>query len=101
MGCFFSRFELSWVISRQVVDLYACWWIVRSAQTADVWKMVPSCLLWCLWREINDISFEDHKKTLDEIKSLFFNILYLWTTTFVCPLVISSHDFFVLFSPSS
>jgi len=23
---FFSRFELSWIMPRRVVDLYACWW---------------------------------------------------------------------------
>jgi hypothetical protein len=38
-----------------------------------VWKIVPSCL----WREMNDISFDDREKTLEEIKSLIFNTLYL------------------------
>jgi hypothetical protein len=33
--------------------------------------------------------------------SLFFNILNLWTTAFVSPLVISYHDFFVLVTPTS
>jgi hypothetical protein len=32
----------------------------------------PSCLLWCLWREINDRSFEDRERSLEELKSLFF-----------------------------
>jgi hypothetical protein len=27
---FFSCFGLSWVMSRQVVDLYACWWTASS-----------------------------------------------------------------------
>jgi hypothetical protein len=56
---FFSQFGLSWVMSRRVVDLYACWWTASNIQSADVWKMVPSCILWCLWRKMNDISFED------------------------------------------
>ena len=30
--------------------------------------------------------FEDQEKTLEEIKSLFFNILYLWTAAYVSPL---------------
>jgi len=47
---FFNRFWLSWVMPRRVVDLYACWLTVRSAQSVAVWKMLPSCLLWCLWR---------------------------------------------------
>ena len=27
---FFSQFGLSWVMPRQVVDLYACWWTVSN-----------------------------------------------------------------------
>jgi len=31
---------------------------------------------------INDRSFEDRKRTLEEIKFLFFNTVYLWTAFF-------------------
>jgi len=48
---------------------------------------------------MNNRSFEDRKRTLEKIKSLFFNILYLWTTVYVFPLVISYHDFFIFFCP--
>jgi hypothetical protein len=65
-----------------------------------VWTIVPSCLLWCLQKEIDDGSFQDHEKSLEGIKSLFFNTLYLWTASFISPLVISYHDFLVLFAPS-
>jgi hypothetical protein len=35
-------------------------------------------LLWCLWSERNDISFEDCKKSLAELESFFiFHSLYL------------------------
>jgi hypothetical protein len=34
-------------------------------------------------------------------KSLFFNTLYLWTTSFVFALVISFHKFLVLFASTS
>jgi hypothetical protein len=50
---------------------------------------------------MNDISFEDRKRTLEEIKSLFFYTLYLWTKSFASPLMINYHDFLLLFSPSS
>ena len=49
---------------------------------------------------MSDKSFEDHEITLEEIKSLFFNSLYLWTTAFISPLVISYHNFFIVFAPS-
>jgi hypothetical protein len=50
---------------------------------------------------MNYRSFKDRDKTLEEIKSPFFNTLYLWTAAFVYPLVISHHDFLVLFTPPS
>jgi hypothetical protein len=76
---FFKRFGLSWFMPRQVVDLFACWWTTSNTQSAVDWKMMPLCLLWCLWRELNDMCFEDRERILEELKSLFFNILYLWT----------------------
>jgi hypothetical protein len=50
---------------------------------------------------MNDRSFEDWEKTLEEIKALFFKTLYLWITAYVSPLTISYSDFFVLFAVSS
>jgi hypothetical protein len=50
--------------------------------------------------EMNDRSFEGHEKTLEEIKSLFFYTLYLWTVAFVSPLVISYYNFLVFFFSS-
>jgi hypothetical protein len=35
--------------------------------------MVHSCLLWYLWMEMNNRSFEDRERVLEEIKSFFFS----------------------------
>ena len=35
---FFSRFELSWVMSRRVVNLYASWQIVGNTRSNVFWK---------------------------------------------------------------
>ena len=43
-----------------------------------VWKMVPSSLFWCLWREMNDRIFEDRERTLKELKSLFFLFFFIF-----------------------
>jgi hypothetical protein len=56
---FFSHFGLSWVMSRSVVNMNACWWTFVSLQSAVMWRMVPMCFLWCLWREMNHIICED------------------------------------------
>jgi len=44
---------------------------------------------------MNDRNFENHERTLEEIKSVFFKILYLWTIAYVSPLTISYNDFLV------
>jgi hypothetical protein len=41
------------------------------------------------------------ERTLEEIKSLFFKTLYLWTASYVSPMMISYCDFLVLFYLSS
>jgi hypothetical protein len=51
--------------------------------------------------ERNGRDFEDHERTLEEIKSLFFNTLYFWRAFFVFPLVISYHDFLFDFALTS
>jgi hypothetical protein len=53
-----------------------------------------------------DRSFEDRWRTLEEINLfiyllLFFNALYLWTSTFISPLVTSFHEILVLVAPVS
>jgi hypothetical protein len=57
--------------------------------------MVPSCLMWCLWRERNGRNFKNKDRTSEELRTFFFYSLYTWTTAFLGPLVISFHDFLV------
>jgi hypothetical protein len=64
-----------------------------STWSAVMWKMVPTCLLWCIWREMIDKSFEDCKRTLEELIFLFFYALYLWITAFVSSFVLNFYDF--------
>jgi hypothetical protein len=60
-----------------------------------VWKMVPTCHLWCLWRE--NKCFEDLERSSEYIIYSFFHTLYLWTAAFVSPLSINYDDFLVRF----
>jgi hypothetical protein len=83
----FNRFGLSWVMSRRVIDLLACWWSSGQSRSATVWKTAPTCLFWCLWGKRNNQSFEDVEKTLEELLSSFYHTLYLWTTAYVFPFI--------------
>ena len=32
-----------------------------------VWKAVPHCLMWCIWKEWNSRSFEDMEQNLPDL----------------------------------
>jgi hypothetical protein len=49
----FSRFGISWVMPRRVIDLMAGWWKSGRPLSATIWKMVPICIFWCVWKERN------------------------------------------------
>jgi hypothetical protein len=94
----FSRFGMSWVIPRRVVDLFACWWKASRSRSAAVWKMVPICILWCVWKERNFRCFEDLENSMENFVASFFHTLYLWTKAFLSPVCISFSDFLIRFS---
>jgi hypothetical protein len=66
-SAFFDCFRFSQVMPRRVVELLTCWWSLRNhlgnawgvgvggggggGESTAVWKMVPTCFFWCLWRE--------------------------------------------------
>jgi hypothetical protein len=68
----YTRFGLSWVMSRSVIELFACWWTFGRPKSAMIWKIVPICLFWCLWKEINNRCFEDLERSLQDILASFF-----------------------------
>jgi hypothetical protein len=83
---------------RRVVDLFACWWKAGRSRSAAVWKMVPICILWCVWKERNFRCFEDLENSMKNFVASFFHTLYLWTEAFLSSVCISFSDFFVRFS---
>ena len=60
-----------------VLKLFEAWQgeFVRHRHI-DVWKLVPHCLIWCIWHERNARSFEGCEHSLLEIKSFFLHTLF-------------------------
>lgn len=94
----FSRVGMSWVMPSRVIDLFACWWKARRPMSAAIWKMVPICIFWCVWKERNLRCFEEMENSLEDIVASFLRMLYLWTVAFLSPLSRSFSDFLVRFS---
>jgi hypothetical protein len=54
----FSMFGVQWAMPSRVLDLLACWQgRFGRLRSAEIWKAIPHCLMWCLWRERNSRIF--------------------------------------------
>ena len=75
----FGLYGLSWVMPSQVLHLWAGWQVsLCGSRNLAVWRMVPHCVMWCLWRERNARHFEDCERSVVDLKLLFFQTLYEW-----------------------
>ena len=63
----------------KVVDLLDCWSCnFRRHRNIVIWRIVPHCLMWRIWRERNLRSFEDRNWSILEFKPFFFSTLLEW-----------------------
>jgi hypothetical protein len=74
-----NLFGLNWVMPRTVREMTACWsGALGKHRLAVIWRMIPHCLTWCLWRERNLRTFEGLEMNFPDLKLLFFRILFDW-----------------------
>lgn len=60
-----------------------------------VWKMIPLCIMWCIWSERNECCFEDKEHTMAELHNFFVHTLMLWFLAIVLN-GSNAHDFLSL-----
>ena len=67
----------------KVIGLFESWQDMFGwHRNIVLWRLVPHCLLWCIWRERNARSFEGCERSLLEIKSFFLRTLLDWSVVF-------------------
>jgi hypothetical protein len=64
-------------------------------------KMVPICIFWCVWKEMNRRCFENLEGSLEEVLESVLLTLYNWSMAFLYPTSVSYADFIVRFSLSN
>ena len=68
----FALFGIQWVMPRGVLALFECWQGTFGVnQNIVVWRAVPHCVMWCLWRECNRRTFEDCESSVVDLKLQF------------------------------
>ena len=76
----FSLFGVFWVMPKDVVELLASW-LGKFSKHRNwmIWNMVPHCLLLSIWRERSFRIFEGTKRSIQDLKTSFFQTLFGWT----------------------
>ena len=74
----FSMFGVFWVMPRRVTDLLYCWPGLPKQKAGDIWRLIPHCIMWCLWRERNARCFEDCEMPIQDLKNFVLNTLWKW-----------------------
>jgi hypothetical protein len=74
-NAFFARFGLCWVMPRSIKELLASWGTAGRTRSVVVWKMIPHCILCCIWREQNNRCFSRTRRGLERSSSIFFLLL--------------------------
>ena len=75
----FNLFGIHWVMPRTVCDLLMCWpGVLGKNMHAVIWRTIPHCLLWCVWREQNLRTFEGLEMAIPDIQLNFFRMLFDW-----------------------
>ena len=73
----FILFGISWVMPRGVEELFECWSGKRgNSESGAIWKAVPHCLMWCIWRERNSQTFSGEEQSVPMLKFSFLNTLF-------------------------
>jgi hypothetical protein len=75
----FGLFGIVWVMPRTILELLDCWQgCFGKHRNFMIWRVIPHCLMWCIWRERNGRSFENCERSYVEIKYFFLRSLYDW-----------------------
>ena len=89
----FFMFGIQWVMLKEVASLLFTWRNWLGKQFSNIWNMVPTCLMWKIWRERNTHTFEDIERPLDLLKSLLVGNLFEWSCIWVYTSCTSISDF--------
>ena len=58
---------------QKVIELFESWQgKFGRHRNIELWRIVPHCLLWCIWCERNARRFEGCERSMLEFKSFFF-----------------------------
>jgi hypothetical protein len=83
-----------WVMPDNVTNCLRSWRAQKGNRTVlQTWRMVPLCVMWCIWRERNARNFEDRELSLLELKKKVIQTLFSWRFMWHSPQVSTIAEF--------
>ena len=75
----FALFGIHWVMPKQVIEVFCCWkGSMGRHKNIGIWKAIPHCLMWGIWRERNARIFEGCELSIADLKQCFYRLLMEW-----------------------
>ena len=74
----FLMFGIQWVMSKIVTSLIFGWRNWLGKHSSNIWNMVLACLMWLIWQECNNHTFEDIVRSTDLLKPILVGTLFQW-----------------------
>jgi hypothetical protein len=75
----YKMFGVDWVMSRCVLDRLAGWRNRFGKHSSDIWKLGPLCVMWSLWRERNNRTFENVEHSMGWLIEFCMATLFDWS----------------------
>ena len=72
-------FAVSWVLQGRVIDLLFGWRNWLGKYLSNIWNLTALCLMWCIWRERNNCTFEDVESLGNQLLASFMGSLFHWS----------------------
>jgi hypothetical protein len=83
------------------MDLLFGWHNWFGRHHSHIWNLVPHCLMWTVWCERNSRTFDDLKKSDDQLLGSFVESLFDWSRAWGFTTAITVHDFIVVLHSDS
>ena len=74
----------SWVFPKTVKEALLSWkGSFIGKKKRNMWKSVPPCIFWTVWKERNRIGFRDGTVNLQKLKHSFVYNLWSWNSLYM------------------
>ena len=74
----FWLFGVDWVILNCVLNLVVGWRNWFGKHSSEVWNLVPLCVMWSIWKERNNSTFEDVEHSVGQLIEFCMCSLFDW-----------------------